>query len=79
MHPTQTVALSALLFLYRQVLQIDLPDINDIERAKKPERLPVVFSRSEVKPIAPPHPTAATRANPAVRIPLDIAGPTVAL
>jgi site-specific recombinase XerD len=46
---TQTVALSALLFLYRQVLQIDLPYIDDIERAKKPERLPVVFSRSEVK------------------------------
>jgi integron integrase len=48
---TQTVALSALLFLYRQVLQIDLPYIDDIERAKKPERLPVVFSRSEVKQI----------------------------
>jgi len=47
----QTVALSALLFLYRQVLQIDLPYIDDIERAKKPERLPVVFSRSEVKQI----------------------------
>jgi integrase len=48
---TQTVALSALLFLYRQVLQIDLPYIDDIERAKKPERLPVIFSRSEVKQI----------------------------
>ena len=46
---TQTVALSALLFLYRQVLQIELPYIDNIERAKKPERLPVVFSRSEVK------------------------------
>ena len=48
---TQTVALSALLFLYRQVLQIDLPFIADIERAKRPERLPVVFTRSEVKQI----------------------------
>jgi integron integrase len=48
---TQTVALSALLFLYRQVLQIELPYIDNIERAKKPERLPVVFSRSEVKQI----------------------------
>lgn len=38
---TQTVALSAFLFLYRQVLQIDLPYIDDIERAKRPERLPV--------------------------------------
>ncbi len=46
---TQTVALSALLFLYRQVLAIELPDIDDIERAKRPERLPVVFTRTEVK------------------------------
>jgi integrase len=38
---TQTVALSALLFLYRQVLQLELPYIDDIERAKRPERLPV--------------------------------------
>jgi hypothetical protein len=30
---TQTVALSALLFLYRQVLEIDLPYIDSIERA----------------------------------------------
>ncbi|WP_126148175.1 phage integrase N-terminal SAM-like domain-containing protein [Synechococcus elongatus] len=50
---TQTVALSALLFLYRQVLPIELPYIDNIERAKKPERLPVVFSRSEVKQILP--------------------------
>jgi integron integrase len=48
---TQTVALSALLFLYRQVLQIDLPYIDEIERAKRPERLPVVFTRLEVKQI----------------------------
>lgn len=48
---TQTVALSALLFLYRQVLEIELPYIDDIERAKQPERLPVVFTRTEVKQI----------------------------
>ncbi len=48
---TQTVALSALLFLYRQVLGIELPYIEDIERAKRPQRLPVVFTRSEVKRI----------------------------
>ncbi|MGF1498802.1 MAG: integron integrase, partial [Elainellaceae cyanobacterium] len=48
---TQTVALSALLFLYRHVLKVDLPYVDDIERAKKPERLPVVFSRAEVKQI----------------------------
>jgi integron integrase len=48
---TQTVALSALLFLYRNVLQIELPYIDEIERAKRPERLPVVFTYSEVKQI----------------------------
>jgi integron integrase len=48
---TQNVALSALLFLYRDVLQIELPYINDIKRAKTSERMPVVFTRSEVKAI----------------------------
>ena len=48
---TQTVALSALLFLYRQVLDIELPYIDGIERAKRPQRLPVVFTHSEVKQI----------------------------
>ena len=48
---TQTVTLSALLFLYRQVLGIELPYIENIERAKRPQRLPVVFTRSEVKRI----------------------------
>jgi integron integrase len=48
---TQNVALSALLFLYRQVLSIDLPYIDSIERANRPVRLPVVLTRSEVKAI----------------------------
>ncbi len=47
---TQNQALSALLFLYKQVLMIELGQIN-ATRAKKPERLPVVFSRREVKAI----------------------------
>ena len=47
---TQTVALSALLFLYRHVLKQDLSFIRDIERAKPAKRLPVVFTRSEVQP-----------------------------
>lgn len=34
---TQTVALSALLFLYRHVLEIEQPDIDDIEHAKRDE------------------------------------------
>lgn len=48
---TQNVALSALLFLYKQVLKIELPYIDNIERAKRPERIPVVFSRDEVRRI----------------------------
>jgi integrase len=48
---TQNVALSALLFLYRQVLSIDLPYIDSIERANRPVRLPVVLTRTEVKAI----------------------------
>jgi integron integrase len=45
---TQTVALSALLFLYRDVYKRDLPYVNQIERAKPYKSLPVVFTRSEV-------------------------------
>jgi len=48
---TQNVALAALLFLYRDVLKIDLNRIEDIERARLPTRLPVVFTRDEVKAI----------------------------
>jgi integron integrase len=45
---TQNVALSALLFLYKHVLFIDLPYIDNIERARRPARLPVVFTQDEV-------------------------------
>jgi integron integrase len=45
---TQNQALSALLFLYREVLGIDLPWMDTMVRAKKPLRLPTVLSRSEV-------------------------------
>jgi len=48
---TQTVALSALLFLYRDVLKIPLPYVEHIERAKPSRKLPVVFSRAEVQTI----------------------------
>jgi len=46
---TQTVALSALLFLYREVLKKDLPYVSNIERARKPKRLPNVFSPEETR------------------------------
>lgn len=45
---TQNQALSALLFLYREVLSQELPWMEDIRRAKRPARLPVVLSRHEV-------------------------------
>lgn len=45
---TQNQALSALVFLYRQVLEKDLPWLDDMVRAKRPVRLPVVLSREEV-------------------------------
>lgn len=45
---TQNQALSALLFLYREVLEVDLPWMDTMVRAKKPQRLPVVLTRAEV-------------------------------
>lgn len=45
---TQTQALSALLFLYREVLRQPLGDLGAIHRARTPERLPVVLTRGEV-------------------------------
>lgn len=48
---TQNQALNALAFLYRQVLNRPLGDISAAARAKKPQRLPVVLSRDEVKDI----------------------------
>jgi len=45
---TQAQALSALLFLYREVLAIDLPWMENITRAKKSLHVPVVLSRPEV-------------------------------
>lgn len=46
---TQQQALSALLFLYREVLHQALPWMDDITRAKKPKRLPVVLTQEEVR------------------------------
>ena len=44
---TQNQALSALLFLYRHVLGMELPWFDDMVRAKRPVRMPVVLSREE--------------------------------
>jgi integron integrase len=48
---TQTVALSALLFLYRDVLKLPLLNIENIERAKPSRKLPVVFTKEEEQTI----------------------------
>ena len=48
---TQNQAKSALLFLYREVLKIELSWLDDIEKAKAPKRLPVVLTRAEVQAV----------------------------
>ncbi|SRR6266542_1628183 len=45
---TQSQALSAILFLYQQVLKHDIGWLHDVVRAKQPQRLPVVLTRDEV-------------------------------
>src|ERR1700737_2968689 len=44
---TQNQALHALLFLYKQVLKLDLANISGVERARISKNLPVVFTRDE--------------------------------
>lgn len=45
---TQNQALAALLFLYKEVLGVDLPWLNEMVRAKRAQRIPVVLTRPEV-------------------------------
>lgn len=46
---TQSQALSAILFLYREVLEQPLPWLDEVTRAKRPARLPVVLAVDEVQ------------------------------
>ena len=46
---TQNQALAALLFLYRDVLEVDLPWMENVVRAKRQQRLPTVLSQAEVR------------------------------
>lgn len=48
---TQNQALSALLFLYREVLRRELAGLQEVVHAKRPGRLPLVLSRDEVAAI----------------------------
>lgn len=45
---TQNQALSALLFLYKKVLKIEVPWIDEFTPARRPVRVPIVMTRSEV-------------------------------
>lgn len=46
---TQNQAKSALLFLYKQVLGVELPWLDDVTQARVPKRLPLVLTRAEVE------------------------------
>ena len=48
---TQNQALNALIFLYKNVLDVDLGPIGDVERAQRSRRLPVVRTREEVRAV----------------------------
>lgn len=46
---TQNLALNAVVFLYKHVIQAEVGDFSQFVRAKRPKNLPVVFSRAEAK------------------------------
>jgi len=48
---TQAQALAALLFLYKRVMNVDLPWIDDVVRAHRPKRLPTVLTREEARQV----------------------------
>jgi site-specific recombinase XerD len=48
---TQNQALSALLFLYRHVLEQEVGALGEIVRARRPNRLPAVLTREEVRAV----------------------------
>ncbi len=56
---TQNQALNGILFLYKHVLEVDLPWLDNVVRAAEKRRIPVVLSRAEVRQVLsvlpPPH------------------------
>jgi len=48
---TQNLARCALLFLYKEVLGVELPWRDNVEQAKAPKRLPVVLNRDEMQAV----------------------------
>ena len=58
---TQNQALSAVLFLYRDVFEKEVGAIGQVPRARVPSRLPVVLSRDEVVPAERPSCSQASK------------------
>ena len=48
---TQNQALSAVLFLYRYVFGLDIGDLGDVVRARRPLHIPVVMTRAECQAV----------------------------
>lgn len=48
---TKNQALNAILFLYREVLELDLPWLDKVVRGKRPARVPIVFNREEARQV----------------------------
>jgi integrase len=65
---TQNQALSAILFLYRDVLTITLPWLDNFERSKKPRHLPVVLTASEVQALLSEASTAPAPINLIIKL-----------
>lgn len=59
---TQNQTLSTLLFLYKEVLGVELAWLDDVQRARKPQRLPTVLTVTEVRTVL-----ARMTGTPAVR------------
>jgi hypothetical protein len=65
------VALNAIVFLYKQVLGVELGDFGHIERAKKPKELPVVMTKAEVGSVL-------AAMSEAYQLPAELCNPPVA-
>ena len=48
---TQNQAKSALLYLYKEVLGVELPWLDNVTQAKVPQRMPVVLTQAEVQAV----------------------------
>ncbi|MEX1123047.1 MAG: site-specific integrase, partial [Balneolales bacterium] len=65
---TQNQALCAIVFLYKQVLKTPMPELDKLQRAKKPQKVPIVLSATEVGVIGPQISTSDYRIQMAVSV-----------